>query len=144
MISLNFCFPIIYSSVFHLLTCLELYEGVGLLHLFNNNLFRCFLQIRASARLCGRCQRKIQMCLAQWFDPLLACGSIPNFFCYLVVRPLTFFFGLERFNCIHAMNTLLSFAHTVVNASHPVRSAKLSTTGPTQYCGGGPRGNRWW
>ena len=35
-----------------------------------------------------------------------------------------------------------SFAHTAVSASHPVRSAKLSTAGPTQYSGGGPLGNR--
>ena len=37
-----------------------------------------------------------------------------------------------------------SFAHTKVKTSDPVRSQKLSTFGPTQYCGGGPRGNRWW
>ena len=36
----------------------------------------------------------------------------------------------------------VSIAHTVVKPSHPVRSAKLSTTGSTQYYGGGPRGNR--
>ena len=31
----------------------------------------------------------------------------------------------------------------MVKTSDPVRSRKLSTIGPTQYCGGGPRGNRW-
>ncbi len=31
--------------------------------------------------------------------------------------------------------------HRTVKAPHPVRSAKLSTVSPSQYCGGGPRGN---
>ena len=30
--------------------------------------------------------------------------------------------------------------HRTVKAPHPVRSAKLSTVSPSQYCGGGPRG----
>ena len=34
-----------------------------------------------------------------------------------------------------------SFGHTTVDIPHPVRTAKSSTLGPNQYCGGGPRGN---
>ena len=29
----------------------------------------------------------------------------------------------------------------MVDTPHPIRTAKLSTIGPDQYCGGGPRGN---
>ena len=35
-----------------------------------------------------------------------------------------------------------SFDHTMVKAPDPIRTPKLSTIGPAQYCGGGPRGNR--
>ena len=31
--------------------------------------------------------------------------------------------------------------HRIVKIPHPVRSAKSSTISPSQYCGGGPRGN---
>ena len=31
--------------------------------------------------------------------------------------------------------------HRTLKAPHPVRSAKLSKVSPSQYCGGGPRGN---
>jgi hypothetical protein len=31
--------------------------------------------------------------------------------------------------------------HRTVKVPHPVRSAKSSTVSPSQYCGGGPRGN---
>jgi hypothetical protein len=31
--------------------------------------------------------------------------------------------------------------HRIVKVPHPVRSAKSSTISPSQYCGGGPRGN---
>ena len=34
-----------------------------------------------------------------------------------------------------------SFGHTTVDIPHLVRTAKSSTLGPNQYCGGGPRGN---
>ena len=36
----------------------------------------------------------------------------------------------------------LSYGHTWVKPPDPIRTPKLSTHGPTQYCGGGPRGNR--
>ena len=32
----------------------------------------------------------------------------------------------------------------MVKAPDPIRTRKLSTIGPAQYCGGGPRGNRRW
>ena len=35
-----------------------------------------------------------------------------------------------------------SYGHTTVDIPHPIRTAKSSTVGLTQYCGGGPRGNR--
>ncbi len=31
--------------------------------------------------------------------------------------------------------------HRTLKAPHPVRSAQLSKVSPSQYCGGGPRGN---
>ena len=34
-----------------------------------------------------------------------------------------------------------SFDHTTVDIPYPIRTAKSSTVGPNQYCGGGPRGN---
>ena len=37
-----------------------------------------------------------------------------------------------------------SYVHTMVKAPDPFRTLKLSTIGPAQYCGGGPRGNRRW
>ena len=36
----------------------------------------------------------------------------------------------------------VSYVHTMVKAPDPFRTLKLSTIGPAQYCGGGPRGNR--
>ena len=39
---------------------------------------------------------------------------------------------------------LPSYAHTMVKPPDPIRTPKLSTIGPAQYCGGGPRGNRRW
>ena len=39
---------------------------------------------------------------------------------------------------------LTSYAHTMVKPPDPIRTPKLSTIGPVQYCGGGPRGNRRW
>ena len=36
---------------------------------------------------------------------------------------------------------ILSFDHTTVDIPYPIRTAKSSTVGPNQYCGGGPRGN---
>ena len=42
-------------------------------------------------------------------------------------------------NQLHAST---SFDHTMVKAPDPIRTPKLSTIGPAQYCGGGPRGNR--
>ena len=38
-------------------------------------------------------------------------------------------------------NCRSSYGHTTVNPPHPIRTAKLSTVGPNQYYGGGPRGN---
>ena len=38
--------------------------------------------------------------------------------------------------------TLASNGHTMVKPPDPIRTPKLSTIGPAQYCGGGPRGNR--
>ena len=38
--------------------------------------------------------------------------------------------------------TLASNGHTTVKPPDPIRTPKLSTIGPAQYCGGGPRGNR--
>ena len=35
-----------------------------------------------------------------------------------------------------------SYGHTMVKPPDPIRTPKLSTIGPAQYCGGGPRGNR--
>ena len=35
-----------------------------------------------------------------------------------------------------------SYVHTKVKAPDPIRTPKLSTFGPAQYYGGGPRGNR--
>ena len=35
----------------------------------------------------------------------------------------------------------MSYDHTTVIIPHPIRTAKSSTVGPNQYCGGGPRGN---
>ena len=32
----------------------------------------------------------------------------------------------------------------MVKPPDPIRTLKLSTIGPAQYCGGGPRGNRRW
>ena len=40
--------------------------------------------------------------------------------------------------------SLTSYAHTMVKPPDPIRTPKLSTIGPAQYCGGGPRGNRRW
>ena len=39
-------------------------------------------------------------------------------------------------------NVLTSYVHTMVKPPDPIRTPKLSTIGPAQYCGGGPRGNR--
>ena len=41
-------------------------------------------------------------------------------------------------------HSLTSYAHTMVKPPDPIRTPKLSTIGPAQYCGGGPRGNRRW
>ena len=38
--------------------------------------------------------------------------------------------------------SLTSNGHTMVKPPDPIRTPKLSTIGPAQYCGGGPRGNR--
>ena len=65
-------------------------------------------------------------------------GSIPRRGAFLVRPGRT---GPAR---VGRGGLISSFAHTAVSASHPVRSAKLSTAGPTQYSGGGPLGNRWW
>ena len=34
----------------------------------------------------------------------------------------------------------MSYDHTTVTTPHPIRTAKLSTVGPNQYCSGGPCG----
>ena len=44
----------------------------------------------------------------------------------------------------HKSHRLTSYAHTMVKPPDPIRTPKLSTIGPAQYCGGGPRGNRRW
>ena len=54
------------------------------------------------------------------------------------IRPRMFEFQRER--CCNRGN-VSSFDHTMVDTPHPIRTAKLSTIGPNQYCGGGPRGN---
>ena len=54
------------------------------------------------------------------------------------IRPLMFEF--QRVRCCNRDNDS-SFDHTMVDTPHPIRTAKLSTIGPNQYCGGGPRGN---
>ena len=51
--------------------------------------------------------------------------------------------GHNVFYSVATTSSYASFNHTKVKTSDPVRSRKLSTFGPTQYCGGGPRGNRW-
>ena len=43
---------------------------------------------------------------------------------------------------IRKCTQLASYVHTMVKAPDPFRTLKLSTIGPAQYCGGGPRGNR--
>ena len=42
---------------------------------------------------------------------------------------------------IHRRATINICGHRTLKAPHPVRSAKLSKVSPSQYCGGGPRGN---
>jgi hypothetical protein len=43
--------------------------------------------------------------------------------------------------CVHPI-ACISHSHRIVKIRpHPVRSAKSSTISPSQYCGGGPRGN---
>ena len=42
---------------------------------------------------------------------------------------------------VDSLGSVPSTCHTLVKASHPVRSVKLSTSGSSQYCGGGPRRN---
>ena len=54
------------------------------------------------------------------------------------LRPLMFEF--QRVRCCNRDKDS-SFDHTMVDTPHPIRTAKLSTIGPNQYCGGGPRGN---
>ena len=54
------------------------------------------------------------------------------------LRPLMFEF--QRVRCCNR-DKESSFDHTMVDTPHPIRTAKLSTIGPNQYCGGGPRGN---
>ena len=54
------------------------------------------------------------------------------------LRPLMFEF--QRVRCCNRDKDS-SFDHTMVDTPHPIRTAKLSTIGPDQYCGGGPRGN---
>ena len=54
------------------------------------------------------------------------------------IRPRMFEFQRER--CCNRGN-VSSFDHTMVDTPHPIRTAKLSTIGTDQYCGGGPRGN---
>ena len=49
-------------------------------------------------------------------------------------------FEFQRARCCNRGN-YSSFDHTMVDTPHPIRTAKLSTIGPNQYCGGGPRGN---
>ena len=44
--------------------------------------------------------------------------------------------------CVEYRRFLLSGGQTRVEAPDPIRTPKLSTLGHTQYCGGGPRGNR--
>lgn len=52
---------------------------------------------------------------------------------------------LERRLIRGIYTVLLSYnsicGHRALKAPHPVRSAKLSRASPSQYCGGGPRGN---
>ena len=54
------------------------------------------------------------------------------------IRSLMFEF--QRVRCCNRDN-VSSFDHTMVDTPHPIRTAQLSTIGPDQYCGGGPRGN---
>ena len=49
-------------------------------------------------------------------------------------------FEFQRARCCNRGN-YSSFDHTMVDTPHPIRTTKLSTIGPNQYCGGGPRGN---
>ena len=49
-------------------------------------------------------------------------------------------FEFQRARCCNRGN-YSSFDHTMVDTPHPIRTAQLSTIGPDQYCGGGPRGN---
>ena len=49
-------------------------------------------------------------------------------------------FESQRVRCCNR-DSGSSFDHTMVDTPHPIRTAKLSTIGPDQYCGGGPRGN---
>ena len=48
-----------------------------------------------------------------------------------------FFFGLR----CSELALISSFDHTTVDIPYPIRTAKSSTVGPNQYCGGGLRGN---
>ena len=49
-------------------------------------------------------------------------------------------FESQRVRCCNR-DSGSSFDHTMVDTPHPIRTAKLSTIGPDQYCGGGQRGN---
>ncbi len=46
----------------------------------------------------------------------------------------------QRVMCCKALQIDIC-GHRTLKAPHPVRSAKLSKVSPSQYCGGGPRGN---
>ena len=60
--------------------------------------------------------------------------------CFFTLRN---FFFLHQFfwSAYNSKPQVPSFGHTTVDIPHPVRTAKSSTLGPNQYCGGGPRGN---
>ena len=49
-------------------------------------------------------------------------------------------FGIQQDN-LGSQPALNICGHRTLKAPHPVRSAKLSKVSPSQYCGGGPRGN---
>ena len=51
------------------------------------------------------------------------------------------FCTLVRKICAYWKSYTSSFDHTTVDIPYPIRTAKSSTVGPNQYCGGGPRGN---
>ena len=83
----------------------------------------------------------------------LGCRRASFYFFFLII--IDFFFIIEFFffKCF-AWNLALfpgwstarraqgmSYDHTTVIIPHPIRTAKSSTVGPNQYCGGGPRGN---